>query len=201
MIIESENRQVKNWILFLFLCIGLDADSILEMFGEQFLLWCQESGYAKTLQLLGRSLKDFLTNLDALHDHLSIIYEGMHAPSFRCTEQGGKLHLHYYSERGLDSIVIGVVKSVGRELYGTEVDVSVVSKKDDSHDHTIFSIIEIGSCNTNFSRDMNSAPVNTSPSSWRPDLQLVPPKTFCSAFPFHIIFQSYIGYPSSGTFS
>ena len=189
MIIESENRQVKNWILFLFLCIGLDADSILEMFGEQFLLWCQESGYAKTLQLLGRSLKEFLTDLDALHDHLSIIYEGMHAPSFRCTEQDGKLHLHYYSERGFVSIVIGIVKCVGRELYGTEVDVSVVSKKDDNHDHTIFSIIEIGSCNTNFSRDMNFAPVNTSPLSWRPDLQLVPPKTFCSAFPFHIIFN------------
>jgi len=157
------------------------------MFGEQFLLWCQESGYAKTLQLLGRSLKDFLTNLDALHDHLSIIYEGMHAPSFRCTEQAGKLHLHYYSDRMLDSIVIGIVKSVGRELYGQEVDVSVVVKKDDKHDHTIFSITEVGSCNTDFSRDMNPPPTHISPNTWRPDL--VSPQTFCSAFPFHIIFN------------
>ena len=52
-------------------------------------------------------------NLDALHDHLSTIYPGMRAPSFRCTERpdDGGLILHYYSDRpGLESIVIGIVK-------------------------------------------------------------------------------------------
>lgn len=43
---------------------------------------------------------------------LFICFQGMRAPSFRCTEEpDGSLILHYYSERaGLEHIVIGIVK-------------------------------------------------------------------------------------------
>lgn len=166
---------------------GLDADTILEMFGEQFLLWCQESGYAKTLQLLGRSLKDFLTNLDALHDHLSIIYTDMNAPSFRCTEENGTLLLHYYSARKLDSIVIGVVKSVGRELYDSEVDVSFVVRRGPEHDHSIFSIKEIGPCGNNVSCKEILVPALV-PVPFCRSISITP-EMFCDVFPFHIIFN------------
>ena len=157
------------------------------MFGEQFLLWCQESGYAKTLQLLGRSLKDFLTNLDALHDHLSIVYANMNAPSFRCTEENGTLLLHYYSVRKLDSIVIGVVKSVGRELYDLEVDVSFVVRKGPNHDHSIFSIKEIGPCGNESSRKEILVPKLASLPFYKSTS--ISPEMFCAVFPFHIIFD------------
>jgi guanylate cyclase soluble subunit beta len=63
------------------------------------------------LQVLGSSTREFLENLDALHDHLATIYPGMRAPSFRCTEKDGAIILHYYSEReGLEPIVIGLVR-------------------------------------------------------------------------------------------
>lgn len=78
-----------------------------------FFDFCQESGYDKILKVLGATPRDFLQNLDALHDHLATIYPGMRAPSFRCTErpEDGALILHYYSEReGLEPIVIGLVK-------------------------------------------------------------------------------------------
>lgn len=54
----------------------------------------------------------YFQNLDALHDHLGLLYPGMRAPSFRCTEESdGSLILHYYSDRGgLEYIVIGIVK-------------------------------------------------------------------------------------------
>ena len=82
------------------------------MFGRSFFDFCQDSGYDTILQVLGATTKDFLQNLDALHDHLATIYPGMKAPSFRCSERiDGSLILHYYSERGgLESIVIGIVK-------------------------------------------------------------------------------------------
>lgn len=158
------------------------------MFGEQFLLWCQESGYAKTLRLLGRSLKDFLTNLDALHDHLSIIYTDMNAPSFRCTEENGVLMLHYYSVRMLDSIVIGVVKCIGRELYDLEVDVSFVVRKGSKHDHSIFSIREIGPCGNNVASKETLIPV-LAPIPFCKSVSITP-EMFCAVFPFHIIFDS-----------
>lgn len=91
----------------------IPANDILELFGRMFFEFCQESGYDKILKILGATPRDFLQNLDALHDHLATIYPGMRAPSFRCTErdEDGALILHYYSERpGLEHIVIGIVK-------------------------------------------------------------------------------------------
>lgn len=90
----------------------IPANEILEMFGRMFFEFCQDSGYDTILQVLGATTKDFLQNLDALHDHLATIYPGMKAPSFRCSERiDGSLILHYYSEReGLEHIVIGIVK-------------------------------------------------------------------------------------------
>ena len=175
-------------------CAGLDATTLLEMFGEQFLLWCQESGYAKTLQLLGRSLQDFLTNLDALHDHLSIIYPQMEAPSFRCTEGLNKSEflLHYYSDRlGLENIVMGIVKSVAREYYNVEVEVQLLAKKDTSQrtalmDHSIFSIREVGSYEQ---LSLTNSKPERSLEGHSSDTQLVSSKTFCKAFPFHMIFD------------
>ena len=168
---------------------GLDAATILEMFGEQFLLSCQESGYAKTLQLLGRSLQDFLTNLDALHDHLSIIYPQMDAPSFRCTAglKKSEFLLHYYSDRpSLEHIVMGIVKSVAREYYHVELEMKVAVKKGEKSDHTIFSIREVAYHRANV---INLEDGDNALSSFSSDKQLISSDTFCKAFPFHIIFN------------
>ncbi|XP_058789203.1 guanylate cyclase soluble subunit beta-1 isoform X2 [Phymastichus coffea] len=93
--------------------LKIPANEILELFGKMFFEFCQDSGYDKILQVLGATPRDFLQNLDALHDHLGTLYPGMRAPSFRCTERSedGALILHYYSDRpGLEHIVIGIVK-------------------------------------------------------------------------------------------
>ena len=172
-------------------CAGLDAATIMEMFGEKFLLSCQESGYAKTLQLLGRSLQDFLTNLDALHDHLSIIYPQMDAPSFRCTSGAKKSEflLHYYSDRdSLEHIVMGIVKSVAREYYHVELEMKVMVKKGEKSDHTIFSIREMAYHRASVvdNKDQDSKVRSFS------DKGLVSSETFCKAFPFHIVFDSHL---------
>ena len=158
------------------------------MFGEQFLVWCKESGYAKILQLLGRSLQDFLTNLDALHDHLSIIYPQMDAPSFRCTNTNQGFYLHYYSSRdGLESIVKGIVKSVAREFYGVEVEMKLVRQKgDNDSDHSLFHILELAYHPTSQRQAQLTRQGSMIPSSTQ---QLISPESFCRCFPFHIVFN------------
>lgn len=156
------------------------------MFGEQFLVWCKESGYAKTLQRLGRSLQDFLTNLDALHDHLSIIYPQMDAPSFRCTDGGSdtEFHLHYYSNRdGLENIVKGIVKTVAREFYGVEVSMKLLKPKGEGQDHSLFYIKEVAY----YGEQRLSDPTHFVESDSKE--QLINAKSFCKCFPFHIIFN------------
>ncbi|KAE8737951.1 Soluble guanylyl cyclase beta-1 subunit, partial [Frankliniella occidentalis] len=124
--------------------LKIPADKILELFGKMFFEFCQESGYDKILQVLGATPRDFLQNLDALHDHLGTLYPGMKAPSFRCTErpEDGALVLHYYSDRpGLEHIVIGIVKTVASKLHNTEVEVEIIRTKADC-DHVQLLITE-----------------------------------------------------------
>lgn len=43
-----------------FLLIDIPADAILELFGQTFFDYCQDSGYDKILQVLGATPRDFL---------------------------------------------------------------------------------------------------------------------------------------------
>nr|KAF7434241.1 hypothetical protein H0235_002432 [Vespula pensylvanica] len=176
--------------------LNIPANDILELFGRMFFDFCQDSGYDKILQVLGATPRDFLQNLDALHDHLGTLYPGMRAPSFRCTErpEDGALVLHYYSDRpGLEYIVIGIVKTVAKKLHGTDVDMEILKTKNEC-DHVQFLItntsgpgvvsnsmivehemLSAGEIYTNFSLVVIEPKVS--------------PTTFCRVFPFHIMFD------------
>jgi guanylate cyclase soluble subunit beta len=185
----------------------LPASAILELFGQFFFEFCVESGYDRILSLLGATTKDFLENLDALHDHLSIIYPGMKAPTFRCSErEDGALILHYYSDRpGLEFIVIGLVKAVAMKLHKTEVDCKVLLSKEESNEnHVQFEITEKGtySLSTAPLALANNLLVSKDATKEKPKLRNNSTNKFFAnnklkfnssilsrAFPFHIIFD------------
>ncbi|XP_075234533.1 guanylate cyclase soluble subunit beta-1-like [Lycorma delicatula] len=164
--------------------LNIPADMILELFGKMFFEFCQDSGYDKILQVLGATPRDFLQNLDALHDHLGTLYPGMRAPSFRCTErpEDGALVLHYYSDRpGLEHIVIGIVKTVASKLHDTEVEVEITKTKEEC-DHVQFLITE----KSGRGKVANTPIEEIQTMSLEPK---VSPATFCRVFPFHLMFD------------
>ncbi|NXT19220.1 GCYB1 cyclase, partial [Syrrhaptes paradoxus] len=166
--------------------LDLNAGEILQMFGKMFFVFCQESGYDTILRVLGSNVREFLQNLDALHDHLATIYPGMRAPSFRCTdaEKGKGLILHYYSEReGLQDIVIGIIKTVAQQIHGTEIDMKVIQQRNEECDHIQFLIEEKESKEEDYYEDLDRFEENGTQES------RISPYTFCKAFPFHIIFD------------
>ncbi|XP_068043319.1 guanylate cyclase soluble subunit beta-1 isoform X1 [Anomalospiza imberbis] len=166
--------------------LNLNAGEILQMFGKMFFVFCQESGYDTILRVLGSNVREFLQNLDALHDHLATIYPGMRAPSFRCTdaEKGKGLILHYYSEReGLQDIVIGIIKTVAQQIHGTEIDMKVIQQRNEECDHIQFLIEEKESKEEDYYEDLDRFEENGTQES------RISPYTFCKAFPFHIIFD------------
>ncbi|XP_012216269.1 guanylate cyclase soluble subunit beta-1 [Linepithema humile] len=164
--------------------LNIPANEILELFGRMFFEFCQDSGYDKILQVLGATPRDFLQNLDALHDHLGTLYPGMRAPSFRCTErpEDGALILHYYSDRpGLEHIVIGIVKTVAKKLHDTEVDMQIVKTKSEC-DHVQFLITDTsgpGVVSNPMIAELETLSVEPR----------VSPTTFCRVFPFHLMFN------------
>ncbi|EDV24636.1 uncharacterized protein TRIADDRAFT_56641 [Trichoplax adhaerens] len=186
--------------------LGLSQNEILEQFGAMFFKFCQESNYDKILQVLGGSLKDFLCNLDALHDHLGTIYPGMRAPSFRCVERSsdGALVLYYYSYRiGLEHIVIGIVKAVAKKLHNCQVDVVIEKTRNETGDHVEFAIhmkpTEISKLDKRKSiMSLIGTPNDLDAAAMSEDM-LIGSSTFCKAFPFHIMFDRDLNIQQAGT--
>ncbi|XP_065159270.1 guanylate cyclase soluble subunit beta-1 [Atheta coriaria] len=174
--------------------LKIPATAILELFGKTFFEFCQDSGYDKILQVLGATPRDFLQNLDALHDHLGTLYPGMKAPSFRCTErpEDGALILHYYSDRpSLEYIVIGIVKAVASKLHGTEVEVEILKTKEEC-DHVQFLITETSGPGKQQLPEIDE--IETL--SLEPKVSAA---TFCRIFPFHIMFDRDLKIVQSGS--
>ena len=193
------NTRTLSLPMCIIIIIGFDQPSILEMFGAQFLLWCREYGHSQTLKLLGRSLQDFLGNLDSLHDNFSTLYPQMTAPSFRCSpgRRTNEFFLHYHSQReGLEHMVVGIVKAIARDYFKTEVRITLLTKKgDDGNDHSIFTVQEVA----HYQQNSKEEALRCSTPRLFSDRQLVTPEVFCKAFPFHMIFDRNLEILQCGT--
>ncbi|KAH9496327.1 Guanylate cyclase soluble subunit beta-2 [Bulinus truncatus] len=188
--------------VFLFYPTGVPVESVLEIFGEFFFDYCLRHGYDKMLRTLGSDIKSFIQNLDSLHSLLALSYKGIAAPSFRCEDgDDGELILHYYSGRpGLYPIVKGVLKAVARDLFHQSVDMSIIEQnKEDigfnqSQEHTAFRVqLRLGdgsstNCSERLSPDGSSCDERELV-EFNPDTVLLRASDFCSAFPYHIIFD------------
>ena len=190
--------------------IGIPMNDILETFGNHFYKYCLQSGYDRILKVLGRTLREFLCNLDALHDHLASIYPGMNAPSFRASERpDGGLNLHYYSNReGLGYIVIGIMKTVARECLNTEIEIYIDKEKLGKDDHVVFAVFEkqAATCPSfptitfpPASKFVNRSSTVTSFKSFlRRKKHFMNVKSFIEAFPFHVVFDRHLNIKQCG---
>jgi hypothetical protein len=90
---------------------------------------------------MGRTLPEFLGNLDAMHARLSLSMPHLEPPSFVCEQTGpNQLRLEYYSHRrGLAPMVLGLIDGLG-EVFGLEVRTKQVLRAGDGADHDEFTI-------------------------------------------------------------
>eukprot|EP00559_Dactyliosolen_fragilissimus_P009842 CAMPEP_0184855690 /NCGR_PEP_ID=MMETSP0580-20130426/842_1 /TAXON_ID=1118495 /ORGANISM="Dactyliosolen fragilissimus" /LENGTH=695 /DNA_ID=CAMNT_0027350255 /DNA_START=61 /DNA_END=2148 /DNA_ORIENTATION=- len=107
--------------------LGLTVDQVLEAFGQYFMEFTRKNGYENLLSCQGSNLRLWLSNLNALHDHLqSSLPQGFVAPVFWVEDdQTFKdcILLHYFSERGslLVPIVVGIVKEIASFHFQLEI--------------------------------------------------------------------------------
>eukprot|EP00118_Oscarella_pearsei_P017393 m.171809 g.171809 ORF g.171809 m.171809 type:complete len:759 (+) comp39074_c0_seq18:349-2625(+) len=182
--------------------LGVDNEFLLRLFGEEFMTWCQTFRYNKLLMLLGGTIQEFLANLDALHDHLANEYPGMRAPSFRCEavtdapdDSGTKtMILHYYSERaGLHDVVIGIVRAVAERLYNDVTLRIELQRKEflqkngmgEAYHAEFLVIIKSDEASGVATDGKNPGPEAVA--ALLPSGQMMGSKTFCWAFPFHMV--------------
>lgn len=100
---------------------------LLEQFGEYtFSVYWRKSRHDSLLDSLGYTMNELVSNLDALHLHLTSTYPKMLAPSFSCEPLPSGLRVHYHSCRpGLVHYVKGILRSVAENIYRLNVDVEI----------------------------------------------------------------------------
>ena len=112
--------------------LGAEANSILEAFGEYWVLYTAEEGYGDMLDFTGSTLPEFLNNLNLLHLRVKNIMPELRPPAFSCeNEIENSVELIYESSRdGLSPMVTGLLVSLGKRFDKALKVEQTVFKKD-----------------------------------------------------------------------
>ncbi|KAL3941949.1 MAG: hypothetical protein SGBAC_003777 [Bacillariaceae sp.] len=112
-------------------------DAILEAYGHYNIRYHFSHGYDALLKCQGSTLRQWLSNLNAMHDHIQKSFPGGNfcPPVFWCEDSDideGSILLHYYSKRGnrLVPWVVGIVKELASYHFGVEIDMVRLSLQD-----------------------------------------------------------------------
>lgn len=121
--------------------IGISVDDVLHEFGDYFIDYVQDNGYSNVLECLGKNLRDWLSNLNTLHDHLQASYpKGFVAPVFwseddpNSSEEEGAILVYYYSQRGslLVPLVVGTLKKLAMTYFEIEINLERLTLQDEA---------------------------------------------------------------------
>lgn len=166
--------------------LDIENEELQELFGETYFGYCLHSNHGTLLSALGGNLFDFLSNVDSLHDHLSLSYAGVMIPTFRVKQEPlvSSITLYYHSDRGgLEYVSKGVIKVAALKLYNLKINIQtivdvdalkfLITTDDPKKSHLMFpKRIES-------SRDLIP----------KANIPKVSPLEFTKAFPFHMIFD------------
>lgn len=121
--------------------LDITPSEVLQAFGEYWTTFTGDEGYGPLLDAAGDTLPELLQNLDAMHTRVGTMYPDFKPPSFECTDvTDASMDLHYRSSRdGLDDLVIGLLRGLGRR-FGVEVHIKQIASKGDGSDHSIFHV-------------------------------------------------------------
>jgi len=119
--------------------LGLSTSEVLEAFGRHWILYTARQGYGAFFDAMGRSLPEFLANLDAMHARLSLSMPELRPPSFVCEQlDGARIRVEYWSDRpGLAPMVHGLLGGLG-ELFGLTLSIHHSVSRTTGADHDEF---------------------------------------------------------------
>lgn len=121
--------------------LGLPAAQILETFGEHWVLSTAQESYSDMMASTGRTLPEFLANLNNMHVRIGMIFPKLKPPRFECSDvTASSLRLHHYTHRGgMAHFTSGLVKGLGK-LFGTPATVVLTESRENGADHDVFEV-------------------------------------------------------------
>ncbi|CAB9503005.1 Receptor-type guanylate cyclase gcy [Seminavis robusta] len=124
------DEEIMNLLRAASTVLGLDMDSLLKTFGKFMIRHHYLHGYNELLRANGATLRQWLSNLNGLHDHVSKSFAGhqvnFQAPIYWCEDCDtveASILLHYYSFRGttLVPMTVGIVQELASFQFGVDV--------------------------------------------------------------------------------
>ncbi|KAK7886545.1 hypothetical protein WMY93_026166 [Mugilogobius chulae] len=169
--------------------LGKTHDELMYAFGVYMVKRIGNYGYERILKVnllisVGRNVRDFINELDNLHEYFRFSFPKVQPPSF-CVEEECEtsLTLHYRSTRkGFTQFVKGQLSQVGRQFYNTDIEVEILSKEET--EKMTYVVYKMNFDNAAFKHRMPQQ--KTAPS-----YEKLPMKRgiFFDMFPFSVIFR------------
>lgn len=102
---------------------GLPQEKVMEEYGRYIVPRTLKTSYPTYFTLCGDSPREFLLNMDRVHEHATRSISGAKPPRLNCEElPDGKLLMHYQSGRRLCHVLKGLILGVG-DYFGQELQV------------------------------------------------------------------------------
>lgn len=113
---------------------GLPMETVMIEYGKFIVPNTLKENYSTYFELAGTSAKEFLLNMDRVHEHVTKVMEKVSPPRFEYEEIDGKLQMKYHSKRNLCAVLHGLILGVGI-LFDQELQVQEIAcvQKGDSH--------------------------------------------------------------------
>ncbi len=93
---------------------GLPEETVMEEFGKFWVPNTGKNSYPAFYKLAGNTSREFLLNMDRVHDQATKSIRNAHPPHFVYEEgEDGRLIMHYHSKRGLCAVLRGLIIGVG----------------------------------------------------------------------------------------
>ena len=110
--------------------LGLEVDDFLYRFGIYWVTRTAKEEYGAIMSLGGSTMREFLRNLDAMHEQVALTFTNLDQPSFRVErEEEDSVLISYQSSRdGLSKFVEGLLQGLAIH-FGETVEVEVTARK------------------------------------------------------------------------
>ena len=166
----------------------MEREDLQADFGLCYFEHCLGTRHGELLGKLGRNLYDFLSNIDSLHDYLSLQYAGLKIPTFRVKEDSIRrcITLQYYSDReDLEFITKGIIEQAAKKLFNLDVTVQIFFDANQEINTFIIAANDPADSDRMFPKVME-LPRDLIPHANEPKIS---PLEFTKIFPFHMIFN------------
>lgn len=120
--------------------LSIPDNQILQLFGEYWIRYTEETGYGSLMSICGNNFKEFLDNLDSMHARVKVSLDHLEPPRFECDMLDNGVELRYFSQRtGLEPMVTGILYGLSKK-FNQPIDVSLISSKDNRTPYSLFFI-------------------------------------------------------------